>query len=289
MPQVLLRSIAFGAFSLLSLVACATMASGQSSEKRGRSLSMVPISAEINGEAYRLVLDTGSAVHGFADSLLEKVGASLGFATVITPSGETSERVFLVSSLEIGGLKSADSYAVSVDVPKIAHALDVDIQGILGAQVLQMAPVLIRAGVEATFKSDLDGFEATGELHLALDQFGRVHSNNIHFGDSQQFTLIDTGFLGCVTLSEPLFDGLVSVGEIRKVGIQNILTVNGEASKESGVLASMRFGDLVLKDVPVLRSSSNTIGLRFLRNMDVVIDIKNQRLLFVKEHDDWDL
>ena len=106
---------------------------------------------------------------------------------------------------------------------------------------------------------------------LEVDKVG-IPITYPHFVQFVQPFLVDTGASG-VSMNADFFDQLVNASQITETGTVLASTADSTITRRRGILRSITLGKYELKNVVVIRSTSNYIGLDVLRRFTIAFDL----------------
>lgn len=253
---------------------------------------VVPLT--IAGKEYPVVVDTGSQMSVFDDSLVSILGPAL--EREIPVNGEASAKAYLWPKARLGSMELsmvANAFVVSMNLQRIREAMGADVGGILGFdwlkwQILQVdfrdarlrflrsAPQ--RQGIEIPLEiNDNRAF-----LHAVLPELGEVR------------LLLDTGFDGLIDLPAAEFERLKENKLLKRVTSRTngATKLTGRTlSPEQGILDCVKISDQRYAEVLVYSDRvfnpnddgsthdySGLLGLEFLSEHTVTFDFPNKRM-----------
>jgi len=241
------------------------------------------VPATIDGNSYPLMLDTGATVHMFDPALRRFLGPLRQDKIVQTVGGSVDIAFFDAPGITMGHWDLPDSKVGILDCNAFRTHLGSNVRGMIGVSVLRqcalwldfdhsslkilqnVTPPAAMAGLKLSFNSG-------GVPCVKWDVRGQIIE-----------LMIDTGDNSCIGLRHDTFLQLVSDGTIaldRKANARSE-TANGQVTQLSGRFTKGRLLGMNLTGVPVGdRQESNFIGVGFLLNFNVIVDLQGARLLY---------
>jgi hypothetical protein len=233
-------------------------------------LLLLPVT--LAGRRYVFVLDTGSD-HTVYDRTLP-LGRPQRTTTLKTLAGERTIELFdppnaSVGKLSLGGL---GELVVGCDLHMTRLTTGHEIRGIIGMDFLSkyVVRINIAAGKVSFLRSANIGFgERLPILRTNGSPFAEVSVGGL---DQPQRFLIDTGSIPFANMKKELVTTLAQRGKARKVGAALTLGLSGTDSNTRWLLDSLSVGKCEQRDVPLIESEQNVLGLGFWSGCIVTFD-----------------
>ncbi len=233
---------------------------------------MVMVQLE-NGRELPMILDTGAGSTVLDVSLERKLGKPLGKATMCGCFGLSTNNVYPVPKLYLGGvpLMMTGTEIVTSDVKRLSSLAHHPVMGILGIDVLEH--YCIQLDFVAGKMRFLDGQTAdksawgrSFSIVPVSDSDSRPAVAGNLLGRPGTLSLIDSGWIG---------DGVLMPQHFQSWTNQVVGSTNGEACAPDGAFGGKQyfFVNLSREDWP-----SDSIGLNFLARHLVTLDFPNHTL-----------
>jgi predicted aspartyl protease len=287
----ILRSIALSTAAIVVVGAATPQACADDPQRSVFPLSPydepITIPVMIGNKERLFVLDSGSSVHVYDESLKELLEIAQGRHKVRSFFGNvfgTDEFRALPSRIGNEELSTDDS-VTCLDLSSIRAATGRDIEGILGMPWLRAHVIQL----------DFDRGEMVvlpGATKPSAD-WGRgiavragtsgLPELEVEVGDGiREECVLDTGFTSSISLRSSVFRTLANSKMISSEGETAVATVSGNVSSREGMLTILKISNFSHADVPVVDGGSRSrIGLKYMRRYRVTFDLGNGKVYLV--------
>ena len=221
-------------------------------EDAGRGNWLILMIKLEGGEPLPFIIDTGSAVTLFDDSLKPKLGKPVGTSTLWKFGKAQTVSAYAAPKLLVGNkpLKMVGTNVSTIDCKSFASSNGHPVLGILGMDVLTnyCLELDFQAGTIRIFDELSTNDKDLGEaFDLSNIGDGRFAIKENLAGTKDSASLIDTGFNGDGWLCPKIFEAWTN---------QAIVPANGEVHSPKGILDGQIYHELNLEDLGKLDEGS---------------------------------
>ncbi len=246
-------------------------------------LPILPV--KLDGRQYSFVLDTGSDFTVYDRSLLPS--RPWRSVPVETLSGRKVIDVFDAPNASIGKLSLRHrSLVPGTDLQMIRQLSGYDIRGIVGMDFLSKYVIQLDIAAGKVIFSD----SATGDLGQRLpirnQEDGRFVDVSVSGLEQPQRFLIDTGSTPFANMKKELVRDLAERGKAKSVGAALTVGLSGTDTITRWFLDSLKVGDCEHRNVTLVGSAQNVLGLGFWSTCVVTFDFPNG-VLYLKNNEHW--
>jgi predicted aspartyl protease len=238
------------------------------------------VRATVNGESGIFILDTGANFSIITPQFAEKLGlydAAMGKPGA-TRAKESTLKYAPINSFKLGSIEYFGFYAAILDLDHISRAIDAEVAGILGNNLLNQTAYAI------DWKRNLLTLESrTVEIPTNALRIS-IHNNRIFCpvrinGKEIPFAL-DTGAYRCL-LAEPEIANLSIPGEkISQLEVPEIDITDAQRRKRPLVtLDKLLIGTIDRRSYPMLVWNHNVLGMDLLEGYILTVDARRNWLL----------
>jgi len=251
---------------------------GRTTFETAFDLIIVPVN--INGKRCRFLFDTGAPMV-ISEELRDELELNtVNQGNVSDSQGERKKLDYVwLDKVTIGGVDFEKTGAVVADLNKAPEIHCMQIDGILGANMMKLAVWKIENQNKAMFfASSKEKLSVGDNDRLAIDfQTKTTYSPVIDLSISDSTTIkrvtFDTGYGGYLSLDGDYFDSTLTVLE-KSYGYSSTGLYGSSYDTVLDVKTSMTFGDFnqVAPVVFSMAKSKNLLGMDFINQFDVVLD-----------------
>ena len=270
----------------------------QGNAPAGNFLSVVPfdyekkipiIKVDIRGKMYNFILDTGAPCV-ISTALYEEMNLKSAADVKVSDSNNKNENAdfAVVDSIQVGGVNFTEMLAVVPDLRANDGMACLDIDGIIGANLMRTAFWEIDyAKTELRLTNDLSNFSDAGEK--VVINFTRKNSGtpvldlNVN-GTEIKAVTFDTGSTGYVSLPLRYFPGAAADDTQTKRGYGELsYGVHGAGSADTSYYLRVdkwQAGEMTEsgKIIEAEKIDKRPVGNRFMENYRVVLDWKTDKI-----------
>lgn len=257
------------------------------------------IKATVNGHEGWFLFDTG-APNVLSKTFVEKLELNtLATGSVNDSGGNTldDQAYVQISDIEIGGIKFENTGAIIQDLSASAIFKCLDFDGIIGANLMRNAYWKVDYLKEEISFSDVLSKLKTTDTYKTVPFKAKTSGTpvvDIKLNDVTVKNLtFDTGSNGEISIPNSALDALMKQETLKKtysVGPQSY-GVAGIAQTDTiiySTIARIKLGEVPLNNkVMEFSAEGHTIGTRFLKNYEVILDWKSNQIYMAK-HSEFD-
>ena len=257
------------------------------------------IKATVNGKEGWFLFDTG-APNVLSKAFAEKLNLStLATGSVSDSGGNTlnDQGYVQISDIKIGDINFKNTGAIIQDLSASAIFKCLDFDGIIGANLMRNAYWKIDyINEEITFSDALNNLK-TIESYKSIPFRAKISGTPVVDIQLNDLTVknitFDTGSNGELSIPRSAFEALTKIGTLKKtysVGPQSY-GVAGIAKTDTiiySTIARIKLGEVPLNNkVMEFSAQGHTIGTRFLKNYEVILDWHSNQIYMAK-HSEFD-
>ncbi|HEY4233123.1 MAG TPA: PDZ domain-containing protein [Lacipirellulaceae bacterium] len=249
-------------------------------------LIYVPVT--IGASEHLCAVDSGAGGYIFHTTLRQELGPAVGDTPISLPDGSMSHaEKFQVPDGHIGAITlNKDALTLCYDLSSSREVSGRDIEGFIGLPLFQSYIVQLDFDAQrVVIRSPSISPQPTwGEpINLAYNK-RKLPTVLVEFGDGiTERCVVDTGYDGAVWLSSKLYARLLDKERLFAGGESPVVIATGARMLHEGGARYLKVGSIEMNDVSVRDGASESrIGLAFLRQFRVTLDIPHDRVYLAK-------
>jgi hypothetical protein len=247
---------------------------------------LIPV--RVNNSMHPFLLDTGSSISIYDNSLIPLSKAPIRSIDVVTPSGPERVPLCMPPDTRIGTFaKNPFTVVARADLSKVEHQLGFKVRGVLGmdfarGRIIHYDPdkkiICFLTSTPLTSSSSMPLYFPKGQSAIPRMKLKLPNS------EVPQMFVIDTGLTSIDdgTLDEAAFSACSMSGHLGGTIQTSYVTMSGTSETSAGRLREFHLGPFAHKGLTFGKSNANSLGMSYRSRFVCTFDFKNETVQLSK-------